>query len=198
MLRVRDIMTGDVTVLAPETTIRDAMDLLAQQHVSGAPVVSGNRVVGVVSTADLLAFAVSLGRLPVPSEGAPQVSRWDEASEGPDLDDEEEIEPFFAELWDDGGAELTARLNSEGMVEWDVLAEHDVSEVMTRDLWTLPSDAPAKAAADLMEEHGIHRILIVDDETLVGIVSTLDIAKAVAARKFTTRTYVFNRDGDFE
>ena len=40
MLRLRDIMTTDLLTLAPEVTIRDAMESLAAKHVTGAPVVA--------------------------------------------------------------------------------------------------------------------------------------------------------------
>jgi len=41
MLRLRDIMTTDALTVSPETTVREAMELLARHHVSDAPVVSG-------------------------------------------------------------------------------------------------------------------------------------------------------------
>jgi CBS domain-containing protein len=44
-----------------------------------------------------------------------------------------------------------------------------------------------------MREKSIHRVLVVQDGELVGIVTTLDIVKAVADRKLMTRTYVFDR-----
>ncbi|MGH7617950.1 MAG: CBS domain-containing protein, partial [Gemmatimonadaceae bacterium] len=73
-----------------------------------------------------------------------------------------------------------------------------VSEIMTRTpLCTLPSDADTHAAAALMTEQGIHRILVVDDDQLVGIVSSLDVARAVAEHKLTERTFVFNHDRMF-
>ena len=43
MLRLRDIMTTDVVTVSPESTIREAMELFASRHISGAPVVAGNR-----------------------------------------------------------------------------------------------------------------------------------------------------------
>ena len=49
MLALRDIMTADVVTVSPQTTLREAMELLAQRHLSGAPVVSGGELVGVVS-----------------------------------------------------------------------------------------------------------------------------------------------------
>jgi len=56
MLRLRDIMTTDVVCATPDMTIRDAMELLSSGHLGGAPVVDGGKVVGILSTTDLLAF----------------------------------------------------------------------------------------------------------------------------------------------
>ena len=39
MLKLRDIMTRDVVSATPDMTIRDAMQLLSERHLSGAPVV---------------------------------------------------------------------------------------------------------------------------------------------------------------
>jgi CBS domain-containing protein len=44
----------------------------------------------------------------------------------------------------------------------------------------------------MMRKFGIHRVLVVSRGRLVGIVSAMDIAKAVADSKLTSRVYVFN------
>jgi CBS domain-containing protein len=43
-----------------------------------------------------------------------------------------------------------------------------------------------------MRRQRIHRVLVTDAGTLVGIVSAFDIAGAVADHRFTRRTYVFD------
>ena len=65
MLKLRDIMTRDVITLDSDLSVRDAMALLAGRHVSGAPVVSGANVIGVISGTDLLDFASSLPGIPI-------------------------------------------------------------------------------------------------------------------------------------
>lgn len=53
--RVRDVMTVDVVSVPEESSYRGIVDVLAKHQVSAVPVVdSGDRVVGVVSEADLL------------------------------------------------------------------------------------------------------------------------------------------------
>lgn len=194
MLRVREIMTTDVITVSPETTLREAMELFASRHVSGAPVVAGGRILGVVSTTDLIMFAAALSGVPTEREAADE---WPDEIDAGVVDrsnsDDESSPAFFAELWDDAGAEVTSRIEATGSPEWSVLDEHDVSEVMTRTpLETLAPDASVEWAADLMRRRRIHRILITEAESLLGIVSALDIVDAVADHRLTTHQFVFN------
>lgn len=50
-------------------------------------------------------------------------------------------------------------------------------------LVTVPVDAPAYDAAELMAQHGVAHLAVVDPDTKrpVGVISTLDIARAIAA-----------------
>ena len=200
MLRLRDIMTTQVVTLTPETSVRDAMELLGRSHVSGAPVVAAGHLVGVVTATDLMTFAGALPGVPTQSDLADD---WLVAGEEAFSDDdvEEDAEPpgaYFSDLWDDSGAEVSSRVENVDGPEWNALEEHDVSEVMTRlPLVTLPPDAEVEAAARLMMERTIHRVLVTDNDTLIGVVSALDIAKAVADHRLVTHIFLFNHDSAF-
>ena len=55
MIKVADVMTREVMSLHAETTLRDAVAFLANQHVSGAPVVDARgHLVGAISNSDLM------------------------------------------------------------------------------------------------------------------------------------------------
>src|SRR5450759_2527289 len=71
------------------------------------------------------------------------------------------------------------------------LEDVTVDEVMTRKVQSLPPDCSVDEAAVLMGERQIHRVLVMQGDVLLGIVSTFDVAKAVAEHKITNRTYVF-------
>ena len=199
MLRLRDIMTTDLATVGPETTLRQAVELFATRHLSGAPVVDGDHVVGVVSTSDILEFLASAPPVPAGRDGADVPLEAEAEEEAPDWKaDELPAAEFFTDMWPDDGAETLARFASPASPEWDVLDEHEVSEVMTRaPLTTLPPTAGVEWAADLMRRQRIHRILITDDEALVGIVSALDIVTAVADHRLTARHFVFNAAPSF-
>jgi CBS domain-containing protein len=183
MLRLRDIMTTDLLTLSPEVSIRDAMESLAARHVSGAPVVAGTKVVGVVTTSDLLEFASELRDRDERAEvraldGMNPDNRWDAA--------EEPTGAFFLELWRDGDSDVSERITNANSAWWSVLGGHDVSEAMTRLIRSLPPDTTVEEAAEYLRENGIHRVLVMEGEKLLGLVSTSDITSAVADHTVAT------------
>jgi len=198
MVRLRDIMTTELVTVAPELSLRDAMELFVTRHVSGAPVVAQNRVVGVVSVTDLLTFAAGV-------TAEPDDTRTDRSWEGLESDAEhvEGDEPtasWFVEMRVDEEADVTEHFREMGTrrAEWDRFAEHTVSELMNDNVCSLPSQTRVDEAADFMRNAAIHRVLVMDDGVLVGIVSMKDIADAVADHKLTERTYVFGAAPTFE
>jgi CBS domain-containing protein len=67
--------------------------------------------------------------------------------------------------------------------QW-IKGEATVADLMNPDVLAVYRDDPALAAAVGMIEHRVHRVLVLDEENnLVGIVTSLDIVKAVAAGK---------------
>lgn len=151
MLRLRDIMTTDVVAFSPETSLLEAIEVLAERHISGAPVISGKRIVGVISGTDILEFAASSPTL-------------------------------MAEYGDSGQDDRSA------------LASHQVSEAMSGGpVATLALSATVLEAAELMRTAEIHRVFVTDDDALVGVVSSLDLTRALADRKVVNRTFVFQK-----
>ena len=54
-MKVRDVMTKEVTTVAPSTSLRDVAAIMSERGISGLPVVrQGDDIVGVVSEADIL------------------------------------------------------------------------------------------------------------------------------------------------
>lgn len=56
---VRDVMTSHVVVAAPETTVHQAALLMRGHAIGCLPVVDGKRLVGIVTTSDLLEMIAS-------------------------------------------------------------------------------------------------------------------------------------------
>jgi len=179
-LSVREIMSSDVVALDPEVTLRDAVELLAGRHITGAPVVSADRVVGVISAADILSFEADTPG--VPTERPEQVEQ-DEMEQPGDEEWMSEDEPagtYFTEHWTDAGAEVTERIEELKGPEWDLLQEHTISEAMSRGVrWVSPGTS-VTVAASYMLKHRIHRAVVLERGKLIGIVTATDIMRAVA------------------
>ena len=96
---------------------------------------------------------------------------------------------FVADL-SDSKPSLSFRLRPRGSRRTP-LEEVTVDEVMTRKVQSLLPDCSVAEATILMVEKQIHRVLVMEGEILLGIVSTSDVAKAVAEHRIHDRTYVF-------
>lgn len=178
MLRLHDIMTRDLVALSPEHTLREALAALTRQHISGAPVITNGRLVGVVSLTDLAEFVAATSGVPTER---PEHAEWGEFDEPVEFPvDEDPPSVFFHRLWDDAGAEVAERIEETGGPEWDALQEHTVSEAMTHTVLRLPPSTIVEAAAAYMRDNAIHRVLVMDEDRLLGIVTTTDIVRAVA------------------
>ena len=195
MLRIRDIMTRDVMTLAPEMTLREAMENLTARNVSGAPVVSGQKVVGVISASDLLLFAAAPPRdgerwaESVRAGEFDETAEWSETLEAAEADDSH---AFFTDMWDDHTEGTTEVIESRGESSPDPMENYLVEDVMTKMIRWLSPDADVRSAADMMREFGVHRVLVLNRGHLVGLVSAMDIAKAVAERQLPNRSFVFD------
>ena len=178
-MNLADLMSSEPLTLEPELSLRGALNELTAAGVSGAPVVVGPRLVGVISASDILDFQAS--NPAVPSYRAHQ-QEWGEWGPGDQVGEDvtEPASTYFRVMWDDASAELVERMAEPDSPEWDLLAEHAVGEVMTRRIVALPPTADVAEVARLMARMGVHRLIVADGDTLVGIVSALDVVRAVA------------------
>ncbi|HUF26849.1 MAG TPA: CBS domain-containing protein [Gemmatimonadaceae bacterium] len=171
--KVSDIMSPNVITVTPEMSLRDVATLLSEHHLSGAPVVLGRRVLGVVSASDVLRVAGSPAGMVAGSQSEPE---WDEEPE-PWREGSEPPAEFYTQLEPDAEAEIDP---DTGDVE--LLERVSAADVMTRVLCALPPDASIVEAANYMLWADVHRILVTEQDELIGIVSTMDIVRAVAQK----------------
>lgn len=151
--RTRDLMTTEVITVSDEATASEAVDLLLENEISGAPVVNAEgTLVGVVSLADL--------------------ARSGPENEGIGIDRSNPL--FFARGWDDlFDPSDFAQLHLEN-------AGRPVRDLMTTTLYTVAEDAPVREIAATMAHGHIHRLLVTRDGVVVGVVSALDLVRLLA------------------
>jgi CBS domain-containing protein len=173
-LTVEMLMTAAPVTIAPGATLRDAVELLSRLGVSALPVTDGEHVVGLISAQSIVAFEASTPGVPTERD---VTDVWEEPAS---VDDDVPSVEYFADLWDDAGPDLVERFRTADTPEWDVLSEHTVDEAMTRTPPRVAPSATARSAASLMRSTGSHGVLVLDDGYLCGIVTTMDIARAVS------------------
>jgi CBS domain-containing protein len=148
-------MQGDVRTVAPDTTIVDLERLLLQERVGGLPVLDRDgQLLGIVSRSDVvrqLSIEQSLGEAMSDAYRDQTNENWTDSSR-------EEI-----------GTTIGQRMQ-----------RLRVCDMMIRDVVTVaPDDSLQDAARCLVERH-FHRLPVVEGDRLVGIVSSLDLARLIA------------------
>lgn len=178
-LTVRELMTpaDRLATVAPETTLREVAALFAAKRVRGAPVLAGSQVAGVVSASDLLDFAAAAPDA-VAAEFDP--AEWGEEEQEHEWDGARAAAAAsFLELWMDAEQDVGQLLAAQSP-EWNAFDEHTAAEVMTRRLLTVRPGASVRHAARAMMRAGVHRLLVVEEGELLGLVSMTDVVRAVA------------------
>jgi CBS domain-containing protein len=152
-LKVSDVMSRRVHHVSPRLGVLDLDGELASRRISGAPVLDrAGQVLGIVSRSDL--------------DGALARERSKAAAVAGYYVDPEEAE---APPVDPTGAAL------------ERLRALTVQDIMTKEVISVPPGASIVHAAGLMRSRRIHRVLVLKDGALVGLLSSLDIVGAVAA-----------------
>lgn len=178
MVTLREVMSEDVLTLEPAMSLRDARSALTRAGVAGAPVVAEGKLVGVLSAADLIAFDADAEPPPREDRGQSGWGDWPETMEWEE--DEEPLSAYYVDYWDDAGADVLARAGRPEEAGWDLLEEHSVGEVMSRGTVALPPETAVEEAARRMTEAEVHRILVVEEDALLGVVSSRDVVGALA------------------
>jgi CBS domain-containing protein len=148
-------MTVHVATLRSSLTVPEAAAIVANNRVSGMPVVDdGGVVVGVVTLSD---FVSVLGR------------------DRPTIERSEEQDGFFYD-----SVQLVA-LMGELLHPASHSAELTVADIMSSRLVTVRESDPIRAVAQIMSKRRVHRVLVTDaDGKLSGIISALDIVELLA------------------
>ncbi len=147
-LSAREIMNPQILAVRDDLSVHELATFLTDHEISGAPVEDeAGELIGVVSVTDVVRAASEGGR-PVDETGRHFYARgWEEE----DLDFEE-----LEEL----------HLQDEGLL---------VRDIMTPSVLAIQADASISQIARSMLEGHIHRLLVIDDRKVVGIVSSSDL-----------------------
>jgi CBS domain-containing protein len=180
MLTVKDIMRKDVVTVSPDTTARHLAKLLADEEITGVPVLDANdALVGVVSSTDLVRLAADESGIDVRTVG---LERSVDPVLDPDRDDEdaEEADPFGFFLPEDSPATGQRMLEQWPDSEFDSVL---VRDIMTPVSFTVEPETSVPELCEFLMRGRIHRAVVVEDARLVGIVTSADVLRAVAEQQ---------------
>ena len=151
MKLVKDYMKKAVVYFSPEDDIFHAAKIMAENDISGAPVVDKEKVVGIVSESDIIRyirFNVLMPKIRTTS-----------------------LSLSIAELLKH---ELTFTK------ELKKLSKAKIKDIMSKKVISISPDKNILDAANLMSEKDIQRLPVIDSEgKLVGIISRTDLLRAL-------------------
>ena len=157
-LTAKDIMSSPAICAVEGTTVQELLSLLNEKSISGVPVVnSEDRLTGVISITDLLSLSI------------------ESASTGVVDESDFHTSPAMDRL---------AEANGLLVPDEDVM-DLPIGDLMSRNVITAAEDTPIGEIAHTLLAHKIHRLIIVRDEMVIGIVSTGDILRTLENRYHT-------------
>ncbi|MGD8599737.1 MAG: CBS domain-containing protein [Gemmatimonadota bacterium] len=177
MLTVKDIMQADVVTVTTDTSARYLARLLADEEISGVPVLdSSGSLVGVVSSTDLVQLAAEeSGVQLLPAGVGADPIRDPEADE--EETEEERDDPYGFFLPEDSPFNGQRVLEELPESEFDT---YQVADIMTPVSFSVDPDTTVAELCQFLVRGRIHRAVVKDGEGLVGIVTSADVLRAVA------------------
>lgn len=152
-MKVEKVMVKKVMTLSPEDTVYEAAKKLRRYRISGAPVVAGEKILGVLSEADIIKLVST------------QV----------------DLNTFLPSPFDVLELPIRMKLSlDETFGKIRKIGSSKVKDIMTKGVVTITFDADITEAARLMGEHRVNRLPVVSEEgRLVGIITRGDIIGAL-------------------
>jgi CBS domain-containing protein len=157
-LLVRDVMTPHATAVPPDMTVEELERLLVGSRLGGAPVTTEGRLVGVVAQADIVR------RLLADVEEREHVAlEYHREVSGCDVP--------LSEWWKSADLDrASGRLH--GLTVADIMSDRPI---------TVEADETLEHAGKIMLDRQVHRVIVVEHEHLVGVLTALDIVRCYCA-----------------
>jgi CBS domain-containing protein len=153
---VRDVMQTDVYTVTARISLPELEHAFLKERVGAVPVVSRDGALeGLVSRSDVVR----------------QLSLEQSLAEA--------AQDAFREQSDEGWAE--ASMQAIGAAVGRRITSLCAGDIMIREVFTAQPDEPLERAADRLIEHRIHRLPVLENDRLVGMLSSLDFVALFAS-----------------
>jgi CBS domain-containing protein len=152
-LKAKDIMNYNILAVGLDWSVEQLADYLLENSISGAPVISEDgKLLGVVSLTDIVRHKSTPATDAYPDNPHEYYIHVPERGYS-----QSEIESFS--------------IDAESLVI--------VRDIMTTKTYTVSENTSLKDVAEAMIRGGIHRVFVTRDDTLAGIITTMDILKVI-------------------
>jgi predicted transcriptional regulator len=152
---VRDVMKRGVITVAPDMSVTELANLLTTRMISGAPVIDPTgEVVGVVSLADIAAHSAR--------------------GHGGMAHDHRKRSDYYTNVW------FEEDESSEGFYVEDYAEQATVADIMTPVVHLVRETDSIADLARLLLSARIHRALVTDGKTVIGIVTSTDLVRLLS------------------
>ena len=158
-LTAADVMCGGIRTVSPQTTLPELEEAFDRDQVTGFPVVDDGKLVGVVSHSDIVRQICTERHV------AETVSDFHFDEKG------------FYEVRMESFDQIADRIGQR-------IESLSVADVMNRRPITVPLDMPINEVAHQFVSHQVHRLPVVDQGVLVGIITTIDLVRLIADNRF--------------
>lgn len=149
-------MQTHLVTVSPSLPLVEFELLLEREGVSGMPVVDGAELCGVASRTDLVRALAN-------AEGSAEATL-----------------AYYREV---GGA-VPGPASAVRMASEQV-AISVVRDIMTTEILAVSSDRPVREVAQMMVAREVHRLLVTEERRLLGLLTTLDLVRAIADGRLT-------------
>jgi CBS domain-containing protein len=151
-------MQSDVKTIGPRESLARLQDALLKANVGGLPVVESGQIVGIASRSDIVRQLKTERDLAMRNIGLPPEVHLT-------IEDAIDLGDFVG----------------------DRLERIRVEDVMNRQIVTVSPGDCVQAAAKLLTANHIHRLPVVDNGHLVGMIASHDIVRLVADGSFASK-----------
>ncbi|PIQ85061.1 MAG: hypothetical protein COV74_10720 [Candidatus Omnitrophica bacterium CG11_big_fil_rev_8_21_14_0_20_45_26] len=155
-LKAKDVMNKKVIKILAHANLMELRTLFRTRQITGVPVIDDyGKLIGVISETDLV-----------------------QADTHRSKNHEGDVHDYFKDDWQ--SQETVMDFETHGL-ETDALQEKTVEELMTPWVVSAAEETPLTEIAKQMHQEHVHRILIINQKKcLTGIVTSMDIVKAVS------------------
>jgi CBS domain-containing protein len=178
MLTVKDIMQTDVVTVTTDTTARYLARLLADEEISGVPVLdSAGVLAGVVSSTDLVRLAADDSSVQLRPGGVGVASVRDPDEDMDDDASSTEADTYGFFLPEDSPFSEERFMETWPDSDFDTVT---VADIMTPVSFSVTPDTPLSELCQFLVRGRIHRAVVKEEGELLGIVTSADVLRAVA------------------